>query len=244
MVLPLGLSIIILLTINYGKYKRRAYTLLVFLWLFSTEIISSLLWNIVEIPWTRKNPFLIQNADFIVVLSGGMKKLISAEKKIYEWDDPDRFLAGVKLFQAKKAPKLIFTGGINPYSMMELNEGQILVKEAIKLGIRNKDLYTTKNVSNTLQESLKVANYVKKELKKEFPEIILVTSAFHMKRAKTLFERQDLKVIPYPVDFKYKANSKYYLFKNPLSYIPNAENLSSSSKALRELIGRVYYRTW
>ena len=33
-------------------------------------------------------------------------------------------------------------------------------------------------------------------------EIILVTSAFHMPRAEKVFQNQNLKVIPYPVDFR------------------------------------------
>ena len=34
------------------------------------------------------------------------------------------------------------------------------------------------------------------------PSILLVTSAYHMKRAKKTFERKGFKVNPYPVNFK------------------------------------------
>jgi hypothetical protein len=34
------------------------------------------------------------------------------------------------------------------------------------------------------------------------PRILLVTSAFHMRRSQRLFERQGMQVLPFPVDFQ------------------------------------------
>ena len=53
------------------------------------------------------------------------------------------------------------------------------------------------------------------------PSILLMTSAYHMKRAKKTFERQNFKVNPYPVDFK--TNPKNVTLKNPSKSIPNSE---------------------
>jgi uncharacterized SAM-binding protein YcdF (DUF218 family) len=62
-----------------------------------------------------------------------------------------------------------------------------------------------------------------------------------MKRAKKLFEKESIIVIPYPVDFK---SSKYFGKKkllNPYNIFPNASSLYSSSQAIREIIGRLVY---
>ena len=233
-----------MLTIKYGKYKRRAYATLLTLWLLSTEIAATFLLNFVETPWKRKNIDSIEKSDFIVVLSGGRKILVPGQNKTYEWTDPDRFLAGLDLYKKDKAPKILFTGGLNPYIPEKFTEGELYVKEAIDMGVNPNDVKTTKGVTNTFEESVMVKKYVEKISIKISPKIILVTSAFHMNRAKKLFERQGLKVIAYPVDFKSQLKPTSYFFKSPSAIIPNADSLSLSSKAIRELIGRLFYRTW
>ena len=70
-----------------------------------------------------------------------------------------------------------------------------------------------------------------------------MTSAFHMKRAKKVFESEGISVQPYPVDFK--SNLSFYSsFRNPLSWIPSASSLNKSSQAIREIIGRFFYGAW
>ena len=64
-----------------------------------------------EYPWERLDYSLIDYSDGIVVLSGGGISLPPVNKKIIEWHDPDRFLAGINLYKSKKSSRLIFTGG-------------------------------------------------------------------------------------------------------------------------------------
>ena len=91
------------------------------------------------------------------------------------------------------------------------------------------------------------ANAINKLLKEKIPikrkRIILVTSAFHMKRAKKVFERQGIIVQPYPVDFKSYKNPNMSL-SNPFNWIPSASNLNNSSLAIREFIGRIVYKAF
>ena len=69
------------------------------------------------------------------------------------------------------------------------------------------------------------------------PSIILVTSAFHMARAKMLFERQGFEVEPFPVDFQNSDRSKTTF----LSFVPSAQALAKSETAMREGMGILYY---
>ena len=69
------------------------------------------------------------------------------------------------------------------------------------------------------------------------PRIILVTSAFHMRRAKMLFERQGFEVEPFPVDFQTSDRPTL----NILSFIPSAQALAKSETAMREGVGMLYY---
>jgi multidrug efflux pump subunit AcrA (membrane-fusion protein) len=67
--------------------------------------------------------------------------------------------------------------------------------------------------------------------------VILVTSAFHMRRASSLFEQVGLTVIPYAVDFKVPATKI-----TPMSFLPSAGALSKTDGAVREMLGVLYYK--
>ena len=138
---------------------------------------------------------------------------------------------------------MIFTGGINPLVSDLPPEGDVYIKEAVSMGLPKEDLYTTYPVNNTLQE----AKAIKKLLNNEIPliqkKIILVTSAFHMKRAKKVFENEGIIVQPYPVDFK-SSRSFISSLRNPLMWMPDSFFLYRSSSAIREIIGRIIYRAW
>ena len=149
-----------------------------FLFIFSNGIVSGLLWKFLEYPWKRLNPYEMNFADGIVVLSIG-RKSPPGNKETIEWNDPDRFLAGLELYKAKRSNKIIFTGGVNPYNKELPPEGDIYRKEAISIGVPNDHILTTKYVFNTFQE----AKAIKKLLNFKSNKIILVTSAYHMKRA-------------------------------------------------------------
>ena len=111
-------------------------------------------------------------------------------------------------------------------------------EHAISLGIPSEAISTTSKVVNTAQEAIEVRRNFN-QANSSF-KILLVTSAFHMKRAKKLFERQNFVVYPFPVDFK---TSKISPWQSPYQWIPNSSSLNKSSKALRELIGRIIYRS-
>ena len=238
--MPLGLSIFALLNFLCSKSKKSLFFALFCLLFFSNGICSGLLWKIVEQPWERLRPSNVSEADAIVVLSGGGIKSYSQSPEIIEWIDPDRFLAGIALFNKFKSSKIIFTGGFNPFNNDLIHEGELYKFEALKLGIPNKSIYVSKPVTNTLEESIEVNNLLTDQLKISNPRILLVTSAMHMHRAKKVFYKKNINIIPYPVDFNSEKINRDF-FYNPLNWVPDSKYLSSSTSALRELLGRLIY---
>ena len=227
----------------FRKKTKFVYSGIIFLIVFSNGVFSSTLWRLLEYPWERLNHTSVGSSDGIVVLSGGGISLPTQNTKIIEWRDPDRFLAGIDLYKAKKASRLIFTGGINPLDSDLPPEGDLYIQEAILRGIPKEDLFTTYPVSNTFQEAKAIKKLLNDVIPLSQKKIILVTSAFHMHRAQKVFEREGISVVPYPVDFKVDKNYLSSL-RNPLKWIPNSSNLDRSTKAIREIIGRIIYRTW
>lgn len=235
--------IILLLKFIYNPSKKFIVSSLGFLLFFSNGIISNELLKFIEYPWKRIDIELIKKADAIIVLSSGIS-LPPGNSKIIELNDTDRFFSGLKLFKAGKANKLIFTGGSNPFKSKIPLVGDVFMKESQLLGISKENLRTTTQVFNTKQEALEVKKLIQKENTLFKKNIILITSAYHMKRAKKIFERNDFYVLPYPVDFKaYYGSYKNYFF-DPLNFFPSSSSLSKSSLAIREIIGRIVYRSW
>jgi uncharacterized SAM-binding protein YcdF (DUF218 family) len=149
-----------------------------------------------------------------------------------EWGDPDRFFGGIALFKAGKAQKLVFTGGKMPWNKAVNSEGAVLKEYAISSGIPSGNILVTKDVENTEDEVVAV-----KELISPSKRIILVTSAYHMYRAKRLFEKKGFEVVPYKVDYKTAGESA----KTIMDFLPSAGNLEMTETGIREIIGRLYY---
>jgi uncharacterized SAM-binding protein YcdF (DUF218 family) len=119
-----------------------------------------------------------------------------------------------------------------PWNKAKKSEGEELKEYGISNGIPAEKILVTKNVENTADEVMAV-----KELISPSNRIILVTSAYHMYRAKRFFEKQGFQVTPYKVDYKSERNQAITI----LDFFPSAENLKITETAVREIIGRLFY---
>jgi uncharacterized SAM-binding protein YcdF (DUF218 family) len=225
--------IIIVILIGLIKNKKKLiYIAIGVLYIISTPIFSNNFFKLVEGSEYRKPIGAIDSADAIVVLSG-MLEINEVGDSIYiEWGDPDRFFGGIALFKAGKAQKLIFTGGKMPWDKAKKTEGEVLREYAILNGIATEKILITKDVGNTADEAVAV-----KELISLSKRIILVTSAYHMYRAKKLFEKQGFLVVPFRVDYKTAGKSAITI----MDFLPSAGNLEITETGIREIIGRLYY---
>ncbi|KZR93733.1 hypothetical protein MITS9509_00328 [Synechococcus sp. MIT S9509] len=178
------------------------------------------------------------------MLSGGRHPAPGAAK-VSEWHDPDRFLAGLDLYRQGKAPRLLFTGAVSPFSPGQPPEGERYFEKAQQLGIPAAAMQSTKPVVNTAEEAIAIHQLLQASDPAIIsPCILLVTSAFHMRRAQRMFERQGLTVVPFPVDFQARGQGAGPIWRDPTQWLPTAAALDGSSRALRELLGRLVYRAW
>lgn len=228
---PLFLVFFLLLCGVFFKSRKIIIIGSVTLILFSLPILSKNLNFYLQKDYSPKDISNINEADAIVVLSGMVSVVKNGEKFKYEFGGAvDRILSGIDLFKKSKAPILILTKGKLPWQY-GVSEGEFLREFAIKFGIPKESILLTDNVKNTDEE----AKAVKKKLNNENSKIILVTSAFHMRRAQKVFEATNIKVIPFAVDFH---SSRKITF---IDFIPSASGLSGTSSFIREMMGRLYY---
>jgi uncharacterized SAM-binding protein YcdF (DUF218 family) len=225
--------VIIVILIGLIKNKKKLiYIAIGVLFIISTPIFSNNFFKLVEGSKYRKPISTIDSTDAIVVLSGMLELNEVGDSTYVEWGDPDRLFGGIALFKAGKAQKLVFTGGKMPWDKVKKTEGEVLREYAISNGIPSGKIFVTKDVENTADEAVAV-----KELISPSKRIILVTSAFHMYRAKRLFEKKGFIVIAYKVDYKTAGNSKVTV----MDFLPSAGNLAMTENGIREIIGRLFY---
>jgi len=225
-----------------GILLRKSWVVasgLALLYLFSNQFVAQALIRFMERDVHRIPAADSVAGDAIVVLSGSGLSMRGVSR-VVEWGDPDRFQAGVELFQAGKAPRLIFTGGWLPWNSDVEPEGEVLLQKARLLGIPDGAMATTGKVSNTEEEAAGISRLLSERNtagQQVRPHILLVTSAYHMARARLLFERNGLEVTPFPVDFKSSQSDGISL----LDLVPSAGALNTSEFAVREFYGRLYY---
>jgi uncharacterized SAM-binding protein YcdF (DUF218 family) len=227
------LLVVLLGIAAWWRSRGAAVLALALLLLASTPLLAQGLIRYAEGYAVKQDISTQPQAAAIVVLSGMLNDVQGGSAVVTEWSDPDRFFAGLELYKAGKAPQLIFTGGQMPWSLSTRSEGQQLSEYAQQFGVPPATIQVTGPVQNTAQE----AQAVRALLTGALPNIILVTSAFHMARAKLMFERVGFSVQPYPVDFKIRAEQF-----TPMDLLPSARMLQLTDIALRELMGQIYAR--
>lgn len=150
----------------------------------------------------------------------------------------DRFVQPLLLYKKGLVKKLLITGGnvnIKGLKIDDTQESKKVKEVLIAMGVAEKDIYLEENARNTHEN----ATYTKKMLAPYLAEeMVLVTSAMHMPRAKACYIREGIKVVVYPADIKKKDTPSGILDL----VIPQERNLSKFAELIREMAGFVIYK--
>jgi uncharacterized SAM-binding protein YcdF (DUF218 family) len=207
------------------------------LWLASTTLVGDATMRAAEAGQERRPLSTVAAEHAIVVLSGGRVQP-PGDPDASEWIDADRFYGGIELYKAGKAPLLIFTGGWSPRQRGAKPEGDVLMVYATELGVPRDRILATGRVVNTDAEAHAVAALLAGRVAGgATPRVLLVTSAFHMRRARMLFARAGVETVPFPVDFRVSEGKVFTL----VDVLPNAVSLKQTETALHELYGMLFY---
>jgi uncharacterized SAM-binding protein YcdF (DUF218 family) len=220
-------SLLVLFRRNLGRLFIAAGFLL--LYGLSISPVSSALIAPLERGYRPVNVKLVK-ADVIVVLGGGSIDLSWLGLKPEPGEgSTQRLVAAVILYRALHIPVLL-TGGSGDLAQPQLSDADAMARTAMDLGVPEKDIVIENKSRNTLES----ARAVKEMLKGK--RIILVTSAYHMKRSVALFKKRGLEAIPAPAGYRAERRTAAFI-----SYIPNAASLSTSAVALSEYFSFTWY---
>jgi len=177
-----------------------------------------------------RDPETPDSIDGIVVLGGGIDWLATAGRDQIELADAaDRLISGVRLALQHPDAVLVFSGR----ESQSKNESAV-AEFFTNLGVKENQLVIESESRSTSENAHRVADL---NLIQNNEQWVLVTSAFHMRRAVATFNKSNLSIIPYATDFRSPGldeNSPW--FYDSLNYLANV-NL-----AVKEWIGLAAYR--
>ena len=178
--------------------------------------------------------YLLLTNYFKIVLGGGVGPANPPRRPHPDLGGgADRVWHAARLYRRGLAPIIILTGGRAPglESRDDIQtEAQAMRLVLIDFGVPDSAMVLEEGARNTRENASRTKALIGEK------RVALVTSAFHMPRARALFEAQGLKVLPFPVDFRVVENDTTIL-----DFLPSAGALETTTSAMRELLGRVYY---
>lgn len=215
------------------RLKRRLFPMLVFLifYFLSTSFVSQRLMFALE---NLKQPTIQEKQyDAVVVLSGMLRLTLSSSEKIEFNDAVDRILAGIDIVQSNKAKYLVLSGGDGSMFQTGRSESNLLADFSKTLGVSQGKILVDHNSKNTFENAVNTKKII---TDRQFKDVLLITSAFHMFRSQGCFNRQGMLVDVFPVD--YRATLKVSDYRD---FLPSAGALSQSRRFIHETIGIIAY---
>jgi uncharacterized SAM-binding protein YcdF (DUF218 family) len=217
-----------------GPWRRR--------WLWATALLlflggNNVLVNLALQAWELPAVPLaaIAPADAAVLLTG-ITAANAPHDRVYLSRGADRFTNALWLYRAGHVRRIIISGGTgspDPRTTTEAAELATLLRLA---GVPQRDLLLEERSRNTRENALYT-----KELLAQHPDIkklVLVTSAFHQRRALGCFAKVGLRPAPFPADIRSTG-----LQGGPVFWlVPDVEALDRLSMLLHEITGYVIYR--
>ena len=177
----------------------------------------------------------IKKIDNIFVLAGSEN--LEASKLTFKTnlnDSSERLIATVKLGLENPDAKIYFLGGQGLMVKTNINESNIAKNFFSDVGFNTDRVYFVDNTRNTIENLRKIV-----DLNISNKSNILITSAFHMKRALIISRKFKLNLIPYAVDFRLIKHG------NLLNYYQTfkiSDNLFKFDLFIRELLGIISFK--
>ena len=226
--IPIGLFLLLIAFIYLMFNSHKKAKVFLFLGLFWFVLFSFQPFAIALLsPLENSHKALIETpkVNYILVLGSGHKSdeglSITSQVKMVAIN---RLVEGIRHYKNLENVKLIVSGfsinGGDSHALMQ-------EKLAISLGVKQEDIIRLDTPKDTKEEAIEVKKIVKNE------QIILVTSASHMKRSILLFQKEGLNVIASPTNhMAYGADS--------LSSYFAARNIKNCEIAIHEYLGLIY----
>ncbi|MGV6827417.1 MAG: YdcF family protein, partial [bacterium] len=174
LVFPLGLALLFNLAglVAFGLGKRKtggmiSFSAITYLWLASSPQIADWMMSGLEQDYPRTPSSKLESVEAIVMLGGGVERLIHT----------------ARLYNQGKAPVVYASGG---GARLSEPEALTLMNLLIAMGLPEEVIVRESSSRNTYENAKNTSRLLAEN---NIQRILLVTSAFHMRRATAVFEQ-------------------------------------------------------
>jgi uncharacterized SAM-binding protein YcdF (DUF218 family) len=219
--------------ITKNKKHKKLFGLLALITLlfFSNPFIAKRVTNAWEESYVNKSS--LQNKYEYGILLGGIADYEKDYHRIIFGLTTDRLMQTLDLYYEKRINKIIISGGSGEVFKQEQKEAIIIRDYLIKIGIPSEDILLESQSKNTHENARNVAVLLKNNKQ---TKILLITSAFHMRRAKACFIKEGFNVDIYPTN---KLSDTEF---DPSSLIPSADAFNKWHLIIKEIAGYLTYK--
>jgi uncharacterized SAM-binding protein YcdF (DUF218 family) len=232
--LPPGIFLVLLVAgmlFVRKRFRSFLFGLFLLLYLLSIEPIKYLLLLPLENRYPVPSWSQMQHVDAIVVLGGGALENAPdmGGQGALSGDSLVRVMAAYRLHARLKKPIIASAGAV----FGSKPEAEISRNILYSLGVKPEFVLVETKSKDTKENALFASAIC---APRKWNRIVLVTSAFHMKRSVMLFSRFFNDIVPFPTD--YKTLRRGYSF---WSFLPDASSLADTAVAIKEYLGIIFY---
>ena len=181
-----------------SEKKRKLYLFvgLALQLFFSNEyLVDKLMYK-----WEHSSPNIVQDNinqqyDIGVLLGGGMHQRLTNSDLVRLNEGGDRIMQAIQLYQKGKIQKIIVSGGFGTLDNMPISEAESMRDALLIAGVPNEDIILENRSLNTYENALFVSYIIHENFKEN--SVVLITSAYHSRRAAACFKKQGV----YPAVF-------------------------------------------
>ena len=232
----------------WRNWRKAGFGLLIgavaWLWLWSTPMMYRWIGGSLESEWPVVKAEDAPTADAIVLLGGGMGSNTNVYPYAEMWNGADRVWHAARLYKAGKAPVVIPTGA---------GEREGSVPLLLDLGVPESAIRVEPEARNTEENAKFVERLVnsrvehvervdEKGVEACKPRVLLVTSAWHMRRSVLMYRKYapNLEIVPAAADYEATVQTSHpFCFKDVW---PDTNALFATSYIFKEYLGYWGYR--
>ena len=214
--MPPGIFVILFFAVTFYSVRKKFFgaaifsgTVTLIFWLLCTGFFAEKFVGSFEREFLPPEKIEESGADIIIVLGGGAGANIpdvDGQGALYS-SSAYRILTAARLHKKLNLPVLVSGGKVYEDSG---DEAKIFAEVLKSLGVPDEKIFVEPESLTTTQNAIYSAEILRE---KNFRKPILVTSAFHIKRAVENFSRQNVEVIPFPTDYMTPGETKFNLMK-------------------------------
>jgi uncharacterized SAM-binding protein YcdF (DUF218 family) len=240
LVQPLTLVMLLLLLSFFLKTKhwkkRTGYAAVGFLVFFSNSFIANEVMRWWELP--TKSYSELRNYEAAILLTGiTVVKPRGPQDRVYFNSGADRVTHTLQLYKLGLVNRIIISGGSGKLIDDGLRESLQLKDFLLMAGVPDSIIYTDANSDNTYENAIESKKIIDR-LEINTNDCLLVTSAFHMRRALACFRKANADMEYFTCDFRSSARS----FTLDILFVPKLDALLIWQRLLKEWVGFAAYK--